>query len=96
LSESHPSGSATARWDNAAMAVDPGDDPELVAETERYPNGVLKFSGFRRAGALRGAWQRYRTDGSLMRAGAFDCGKQVGTWQTFDRAGRLVKETRFT
>jgi hypothetical protein len=31
-----------------------------------------------------------------MRTGSFDRGTQVGTWQTFDRAGRLVKETKFT
>ena len=32
----------------------------------------------------------------LMRTGTFDRGRQVGTWRTFDRAGRLVKETTFT
>jgi antitoxin component YwqK of YwqJK toxin-antitoxin module len=60
------------------------------------PSGALKFSGFRLAGELHGAWQWYRTDGSLMRTGSFDRGKQVGAWQTFDRTGRLVKETRFS
>ena len=77
------------------MTVDPEDDAEPVEETEHYANGVLKFSGFRLAGDPHGAWQWYRTDGSLMRTGSFDRGKQVGTWQTFDRSGRLVKETRF-
>lgn len=72
------------------------DDAELIAETESYPKGVLKFCGFRLAGDLHGTWQQYRTDGSLMRTGSFNRGKQVGTWQTFDRSGRLVKETRFS
>lgn len=31
-----------------------------------------------------------------MRAGEFDRGRQVGTWRTFDRAGRMVKETDFS
>ncbi len=31
-----------------------------------------------------------------MRAGEFDHGKQVGTWRTLDRRGRMVKETDFS
>jgi antitoxin component YwqK of YwqJK toxin-antitoxin module len=34
-------------------------------------------------------------DGSLMRAGSFDHGRQVGVWRTYDRSGRVVKETTF-
>ena len=30
-----------------------------------------------------------------MRAGSFDRGRQVGAWRTYDRAGKLVKETDF-
>ena len=71
------------------------DDAGLIAETETYAHGRVKFTGFRLAGEPHGAWQWYRTDGSLMRTGEFDRGKQVGTWRTLDRNGRLVKETRF-
>jgi hypothetical protein len=45
---------------------------------------------------MQGAWEFFRTDGSVMRTGEFDRARQVGTWQTFDRAGRLVKETDFS
>jgi hypothetical protein len=31
-----------------------------------------------------------------MRTGAFDHGRQTGVWRTFDRSGRLVKETDFS
>jgi antitoxin component YwqK of YwqJK toxin-antitoxin module len=31
-----------------------------------------------------------------MRSGSFDEGKQTGVWKTFDRAGKLVKETNFS
>ena len=41
-------------------------------------------------------WEWYRTDGSLMRTGAFDQGRQVGLWRTIDRTGRVVKETDFS
>jgi hypothetical protein len=30
-----------------------------------------------------------------MRTGEFDRGKQVGTWRTLDRSGKVVKETDF-
>lgn len=43
---------------------------------------------------MHGAWEWFRTDGSLMRTG-LDRGRQIGTWRTSDRAGRVVKETTF-
>jgi hypothetical protein len=30
-----------------------------------------------------------------MRTGNFDRGTRVGVWRTFERSGRLVKETNF-
>ena len=44
---------------------------------------------------MHGDWAFYRKDGSMMRSGSFDRGVQIGIWRTFDREGRLVKETRF-
>ena len=38
----------------------------------------------------------FRKDGSLMRRGSFERGRQVGVWKTFDRAGRVVKESEFS
>lgn len=46
-------------------------------------------------GEMHGDWEWYRTDGSVMRTGRFDRGKQVGVWRTFARSGQLVKETDF-
>ena len=31
----------------------------------------------------------------MMRSGTFDRGKQTGSWRTYDRAGKVVKETTF-
>ena len=62
---------------------------------EHYGNGKVKLSGFHRDGEMHGAWEFFRLDGSLMRTGAFDRGRQVGRWRTFDRAGTIVKETDF-
>lgn len=69
---------------------------EPVQEVVHFPSGVVKMSGFRLDGEMHGAWEWYRTDGSVMRTGEFDRGKQVGVWRTFERSGRMVKETDFT
>jgi antitoxin component YwqK of YwqJK toxin-antitoxin module len=68
---------------------------EPVEETAFYPNGKVKFTGFRLDGELHGAWSWYRSDGSVMRTGQFERGKQVGVWRTYDRSARVVKETEF-
>lgn len=31
-----------------------------------------------------------------MRSGEFDRGQQVGIWRTYDRSGKIVKETDFS
>jgi antitoxin component YwqK of YwqJK toxin-antitoxin module len=68
---------------------------EPVAHTEHYDNGGVKLRGFHLDGEMHGAWSFFRRDGSLMREGEFDRGRQVGTWRTFDRGGAVVKETSF-
>jgi antitoxin component YwqK of YwqJK toxin-antitoxin module len=73
--------------------MSPSDDEP---ETAYYPNGNVKFMGRRLDGEMHGAWKWYRTDGSLMRTGAFDHGRQIGLWRTIDRTGRVVKETDFS
>jgi antitoxin component YwqK of YwqJK toxin-antitoxin module len=64
-------------------------------ETAHYPNGNVKFRGGHLEGEMHGDWEFFRADGSKMRSGAFDRGKQIGVWRTYDRAGKIVKETRF-
>ncbi len=68
---------------------------EPISETVHYGNGRVKYDGFLLDGEQHGAWTWYRTDGTVMRTGTFDRGRQTGVWRTFDRTGRLVKETRF-
>ncbi len=72
-----------------------GAQTEPVPEVVHYGNGKLKMTGFHLDGEMHGAWAWYRLDGSLMRTGAFDRGRQIGTWRTHDRSGRVVKETDF-
>jgi antitoxin component YwqK of YwqJK toxin-antitoxin module len=69
---------------------------EPVPEIVHYADGTLKMKGFLLDGEMHGAWEWYRTDGSVLRTGQFDRGKQIGIWRTFERSGRVVKETDFT
>jgi antitoxin component YwqK of YwqJK toxin-antitoxin module len=75
-------------------AADERSGPD--AETVHYPSGGVKMTGAHLAGEMHGPWAWYRTDCTVMRTGNFDRGKQVGVWRTFDRSGRVVKETDFT
>lgn len=82
--------------------TDPRDDrampraSEPVPDIAYYGDGGLQSRGFTLDGEMHGRWEFFRKDGSVMRTGEFDRGRQVGVWQTFDRAGRLVKETAFS
>ena len=67
------------------------DEPAPV--TDQHGDGAIRSTGLRLDGEMHGAWSFYRKDGSVMRTGEFDRGRQFGTWRTFDRSGRLVKET---
>ena len=71
-------------------------NPRPIPHVEHYANGVVKLRGFHLDCEMHGAWEFYRTDGSIMRSGAFDRGEQVGIWRTFARSGEIVKETDFT
>ena len=71
------------------------DRQEPTTETTRYPSGTPKSKGSYLDGEMHGDWVFYRLDGSVMRTGHFDRGRQVGLWRTFARDGRVVKETDF-
>jgi uncharacterized protein YndB with AHSA1/START domain len=43
---------------------------------------------------MHGFWEWFRKDGSLMRSGSFDMGRQTGDWSTYDAQGKLVKVTK--
>ena len=62
---------------------------------DRYDNGNPRHTGETVDGQMHGPWEFFRRDGSLMRAGSFNHGVQVGVWITYARDGRVVKETTF-
>jgi antitoxin component YwqK of YwqJK toxin-antitoxin module len=65
-------------------------------DVAHYDHGGVRYRGFQLDGEMHGAWEFLRKDGSIMRSGEFDRGRQVRIWRTFDRAGKVVKETDFT
>jgi antitoxin component YwqK of YwqJK toxin-antitoxin module len=67
--------------------------PEAAPDIAHYGTCALQSRGFTLDSEMHGAWEFFRKDGSVMRTGEFDRGRQVGVWRTFDRTGRLVKET---
>ena len=42
-----------------------------------------------------GYWEWFRKEGSKMRSGYFEKGKQIGQWITYDKTGAVVKVTNF-
>jgi len=60
-----------------------------------YQNGNPRHKGKFKDSKMHGFWEFFRKDGTLMRSGSFDSGKQIGTWTTYDQAGHPYKETEF-
>lgn len=60
-----------------------------------YDNGLPRFKGKYLDEEMHGYWEFFRKDGSLMRSGTFDNGKQIGVWTTYTRYGHPHKETDF-
>jgi uncharacterized protein YdhG (YjbR/CyaY superfamily) len=58
-----------------------------------HANGALKARGRMKDGELHGAWAWWRADGTLLRTGSFDRGRQVGEWTTYDAAGKPARTT---
>ena len=71
-------------------------DDEPVPVTVLYPNGRVKFTGSYLDGEMHGDWHWFRTDGTVMRTGSFERGRQIRIWRTYDRSGRIVKETDYS
>ena len=67
----------------------------LTEAIDHYPDGRVRFTGFNLDGEMHGEWTFYRADGSVMRTGSFDRGRQVGRWSPIARSGKVVKVSEF-
>ena len=78
--------SSSGSWPPGSPSCSMVPDAKGVAR-DFYPDGGLKAKGRIKDGELHGDWSWWRKDGSLLRTGSFDRGRQVGTWTTYDASG---------
>lgn len=58
-----------------------------------HKNGSIWTRGKTLADTPTGYWEWFRRDGTRLRSGHFDAGRQVGDWTTYDRFGHVYKVT---
>ena len=61
----------------------------------RHKDGTIWGKGAMLGKQMHGFWVWFRKDGSKMRSGYFNKGKQTGKWTTYDKKGNIVKVTNF-
>jgi antitoxin component YwqK of YwqJK toxin-antitoxin module len=67
----------------------------MIERSPFYQNGNPRYKGKFKQSEMHGYWEFFRKDGTLMRSGSFDSGKQIGIWTTYDKSGHPHKETDF-
>ena len=61
---------------------------------EYHKDGSLWARGQTLDGEPTGYWEWFRREGTKMRSGYFENGRQVGEWTTYDKAGAVYKITK--
>ena len=62
---------------------------------EYHKDGSIWAKGRMADGVPTGYWEWFRLDGTRMRSGHFDRGRQVGEWITYDKKGQPFKVSHF-
>jgi hypothetical protein len=86
--------SNAARSRSQASGVARPLEPGMKERIDRHKDGSIKAKGNTIDGELTGYWEWFRKDGTKMRSGYFDNGKQVGEWTTYDAKGKVYKVTK--
>jgi antitoxin component YwqK of YwqJK toxin-antitoxin module len=60
---------------------------------ERHRDGTIRGRGKVLDGQPHGYWEWFRLDGTMLRSGHFDRGRQIGEWTTYDKSGAVYKVT---
>jgi hypothetical protein len=89
-----------AAWDNEARdgRTRRSEDHAETGATyglhiERHRDGSVRGRGRLVDGRPDGYWEWFRLDGTKMRSGHFDRGREVGEWTAYDRTGAVYKVT---
>ena len=67
---------------------------EFKEHVEYHKGGTVRARGQTLNGQLTGYWEWFRKDGTRLRSGSFEDGKQVGEWITYDETGAVYKATK--
>lgn len=67
-----------------------------IPHIEYHKDGSIWAKGDMLNGKMDGYWEWFRINGTKMRSGNFDNGKQVREWITYDKKGKVYKKTSFT
>jgi len=62
---------------------------------QRHRDGSLWARGRMLDETMHGYWEWFRLDGTMMRSGAFDRGRRIGAWTTYDLSGAEHEVTDF-
>jgi antitoxin component YwqK of YwqJK toxin-antitoxin module len=68
--------------------------PRAKPYRQYHKDGSLWAKGQTLEDLPTGYWEWFRKDGTRLRSGYFEAGKQVGEWTTYDREGEVYKVTR--
>ena len=60
---------------------------------EHHRDSSLRARDAVAGGRPDGYWEWFRLDGTMLRSGTFDRGRQTGEWTTYDRSGAPYKVT---
>lgn len=80
----------------AGAATAPAARAKTTVRTVRHKDGSLWARGRMAGKNMTGYWEWFRPDGTKLRSGHFDAGKQTGEWTTYDRRGKVYKVTDLT
>lgn len=73
----------------------PPEAEKGVEFTQYHKDGSVRARGRMVGDVLTGYWEWFRKDGTKLRSGYFNAGKQTGEWTTYDQKGKAYKVTRF-
>jgi antitoxin component YwqK of YwqJK toxin-antitoxin module len=72
-----------------------GQENCMKERIDRHKDGSIKAKGHMKDGELEGYWEWFRKDGTKMRSGYFENGRQVGgEWTTYDAKEQSSKSRR--
>ena len=81
-------------WHDSIMTTEnAASKPKPEPFEKLHKDGSPWARGFMLEGEMHGDWEWFRVDGTRMRSGTMDRGRQVGIWTTYDKSGVPYKET---